>query len=150
MSAEITYGVERLCMFLGGTSNIFETTYGSIEDPGGSTPVSYGKLRHREELELSHYSFNLADVSFHRSLFDFHEKEGLFLLKEHGHFISAYEQMLKMSHAFNVLDARGAVSASERPGLIKRVRDLASGCAQAYLLHHFPLQPLSLCPKISC
>jgi glycyl-tRNA synthetase alpha chain len=46
--------------------------------------------------------------------------------------------MLKMSHAFNVLDARGAVSASERPGLIKRVRDLASGCAQAYLLHHFP------------
>jgi glycyl-tRNA synthetase alpha chain len=95
-------------------------------------------LRHREELELSHYSFNLADISFHRSLFDFHEKEGLFLLKEHGHFISAYEQMLKMSHAFNVLDARGAVSASERPGLIKRVRDLASGCAQAYLLHHFP------------
>jgi glycyl-tRNA synthetase alpha chain len=138
VSAEITYGVERLCMFLGGTSNIFETTYGSIEDSGGSTPVSYGKLRHREELELSHYSFNLADIFFHRSLFDFHEKEGLFLLKEHGHFISAYEQMLKMSHAFNVLDARGAVSASERPGLIKRVRDLASGCAQAYLLHHFP------------
>lgn len=51
--------------------------------------------------------------------------------------------MLKMSHAFNVLDARGAVSASERPGLIKRVRDLASGCAQAYLLHHFPCSPLA-------
>ena len=64
--------------------------------------------------------------------------EGQFLLKEHGHFISAYEQMLKMSHAFNVLDARGAISVSERPGLIKRVRDLASGCAKFYLLHHFP------------
>jgi len=62
-------------------------------------------------------------------------KEGWRLLKDHGHFLSAYEQALKMSHTFNVLDARGAVSTTERPGIIKRVRDLACGCAKAYLEH---------------
>jgi len=55
------------------------------------------------------------------------------MVKDHGHFLAAYDQALKMSHTFNVLDARGAVSTTERPGVIKRVRDLACACAKAYL-----------------
>ena len=70
-----------------------------------------------------------------RDSFESFEKEGWRLLTDHGHFLSAYEQALKMSHTFNVLDARGAVSTTERPAVIKRVRDLASGCAKAYLEH---------------
>ena len=93
------------------------------------------QMRQREEFELSAYSFEHADLDLHRTLFESFEKEGWRLLKDHGHFLSAYEQALKMSHTFNVLDARGAVSTTERPGIIKRVRDLASGCAKAYLEH---------------
>jgi glycyl-tRNA synthetase alpha chain len=122
-------------MFLGGYDNIFDLTWGEVKTDDGVYPVTYGQVRQREEYELSAYSFEHASIDLHRQLFESFEKEGWGLLKEQGHFLSAYEQALKMSHTFNVLDARGAVSTTERPGIIKRVRDLAVGCAQAYLEH---------------
>ncbi len=135
VSAELTYGIERICMFLGGYDNIFDLVHGEVKTDAGVFPVTYGQMRQREEFELSAYSFEHADIELHRTLFEAFEKEGWRLLKDHGHFLSAYEQALKMSHTFNVLDARGAVSTTERPGIIKRVRDLACGCAKAYLEH---------------
>jgi len=72
-------------------------------------------------------------LELHNYLFGAYEKEGWRLVDGLGHYLSAYEQALKMSHTFNVLDARGAVSTTERPGLIKRVRDLACACARVYL-----------------
>jgi glycyl-tRNA synthetase alpha chain len=133
VSAELTYGIERICMFLGGVDNIFDLVHGEVKTDEGTFPVTYGDMRQREELELSAYSFEHADLDLHRKLFDAFEKEGWRLLKSHGHFRSAYEQALKMSHTFNVLDARGAVSTTERPGIIKRVRDLACACARVYM-----------------
>ena len=135
VSAELTYGIERICMFLGGVDNIFDLVHGDVKTDDGTFPVTYGQMRQREEFELSAYSFEHADLDLHRNLFDAHEREGWRLLKDLGHFLSAYEQALKMSHTFNVLDARGAVSTTERPGIIKRVRDLASACARAYMEH---------------
>lgn len=135
VSAELTYGIERICMFLTGIDNIFDLTWGEVKTDQGLFPVSYGDVRHREEFELSAYSFEHADLDLHQRLFNDFEKEGWRLVTDHGHFLSAYDQALKMSHTFNVLDARGAVSTTERPGIIKRVRDLATACAKAYLEH---------------
>ena len=135
VSAELTYGIERICMFLGGYDNIFDLVHGEVKTDDGVFPVTYGQMRQREEFELSAYSFEHADLVLHKTLFDAYEKEGWRLITEFGHFLSAYEQALKMSHTFNVLDARGAVSTTERPIVIKRVRDLACACAKAYLEH---------------
>ena len=133
VSAELTYGIERICMFLTGQDNIFDLTWGEVKTDLGVTPVTYGQVRQKEEYELSAYSFEHADLKLHWDLFEAFEKEGWRLLRSHKLHLAAYEQALKMSHAFNVLDARGAVSTTERPGLIKRVRDLACGCARLYL-----------------
>ena len=133
VSAELTYGIERICMFLTGIDNIFDLTWGEVKTDQGTFPISYGEVRQREEYELSAYSFEHADLDLHRLLFDHFEKEGWRLVNDHTHFLSAYDQVLKMSHTFNVLDARGAVSTTERPGIIKRVRDLACACARGYL-----------------
>ncbi|MBI3132319.1 MAG: glycine--tRNA ligase subunit alpha [Acidobacteria bacterium] len=133
VAAELTYGIERICMFLTGQDNIFDLTWGEVTTDQGVTPVTYGQVRQREEFELSAYSFEHADLKLHWDLFAAYEKEGWSLLHKHKLHLAAYEQALKMSHAFNVLDARGAVSTTERPGLIKRVRDLACACARLYL-----------------
>ncbi len=133
VTAELTYGIERICMFLTGIDNIFDLTWGEVKTDQGVFPIKYGEVRQREEFELSAYSFEHADLEFHWRLFNDFEKEGWRLVSEFGHYLSAYEQALKMSHAFNVLDARGAVSTTERPGIIKRVRDLACACGKAYL-----------------
>jgi len=133
VSAEITYGIERICMFLGGLDNIFDLTWGEVKTDDGVYPVPYGDVRQREEFELSAYSFEHADLDLHWHLFNAFEKEAWKLLNEHSHYLSGYEQALKMSHTFNVLDARGAVSTTERPGIIKRVRDLTCACARAHV-----------------
>jgi glycyl-tRNA synthetase alpha chain len=124
ISAEITYGLERLTMFLSLSQSIYE-----IDWVAG---IPYGQVRKQEEYELSRYYFEIADVAFLQSLFDGYEKEANRCLKE-GLVLPAYECALKCSHSFNVLDARGAVSVTERVGLMKRVRDLAVGCAKAYV-----------------
>jgi glycyl-tRNA synthetase alpha chain len=131
ISCEITYGLERITMFLGLEKSIYDIRW----VPGG---LSYGNVRHQDEVEMSRYGFELADVGFLRTLFDGWEGEAKRCL-EAGVVLPAYECALKCSHAFNLLDARGAVSVTERVALMKRVRDLAIGCAERYL--SFPLLP---------
>jgi glycyl-tRNA synthetase alpha chain len=124
ISAEITYGLERLTMFLSLSQSIYEIDW--VEG------IAYGQVRKQEEYELSKYYFELADVTFLQSQFDGWESEAKRCL-EAGLVLPAYECALKCSHSFNVLDARGAVSVTERVGLMKRVRDLAVACAKAYV-----------------
>jgi glycyl-tRNA synthetase alpha chain len=125
ISVEITYGLERITMFLGLSQSIYDIEW----VPGGTT---YGQVRHQEEYELSKYYFEIADVGFLETQFDGWEREAQRCLEEQV-ILPAYEAALKCSHVFNVLDARGAVSVTERVALMKRVRDLAVGCARGYL-----------------
>ena len=125
ISAEITYGLERITMFLGLSRSVYDVAW----VPGGPT---YGQVRHQDEVELSRYYFEVADVEFHQAQFEGYEREARRCL-EAELVLPAYDCALKCSHLFNVLDARGAVSVTERVALIKRVRDLAVACAKAYL-----------------
>jgi glycyl-tRNA synthetase alpha chain len=124
ISAEITYGLERLTMFLSQSRSIYEIDW--VEG------IAYGLVRKQEEYELSRYYFELADVAFLQQSFEGHEREAQRCL-EAGIVLPAYENTLKCSHLFNVMDARGAVSVTERVALMKRVRDLAIACAKAYV-----------------
>jgi glycyl-tRNA synthetase alpha chain len=137
ISCEITYGLERITMFLGLERSIYDIRW----VPGG---IDYRGVRHQDEVEASKYGFEVADVDFLRTLFDGHERESRRCL-DAGIVLPAYEQALKCSHAFNLLDARGAVSVTERVALMKRVRDLAVACAERYLASRealgFPLSP---------
>ena len=124
VSAEITYGLERIAMFLGRHRSVYDVDW--------VDGVAYGEVRHRDELEASHYYFDIADVDFLSAQLDGYEREAERCLQA-GRVIPAYECALKCSHLFNVLDARGAVSATERVLMIKRVRDLAVACADTWL-----------------
>jgi len=124
VSAEITYGLKRLTMFLSLSQSIYEIDW--VEG------LKYGQVRKQEEYEFSRYYFELADVTFLANQFEGFEREANRCL-EAGLVLPAYECALKCSHTFNVMDARGAVSVTERVGLMKRVRDLAVGCARAYV-----------------
>ncbi len=125
ISAELTYGLERITMFLGLSRSVYDIDW--VE--GG---IKYGQVRHQDEVEFSKYYFELADVDFLRQSFDGYEREAQRCL-EAGVVLPAYECALKCSHSFNVLDSRGAVSVTERVALIKRVRDLAVACAKQYV-----------------
>ena len=135
ISAEITYGLERLTMFLGLSRSVYDIDW----VPGGP---SYGQVRRQDEVEFSRYYFEIADVEFLQQRFEGHEREAGRCLEE-GLVLPAYESALKCSHLFNVLDARGAVSVTERVGLIGRVRRLAVRCAKEYVARReelgFPL-----------
>jgi len=124
VSAELTYGLERICMYLQGVENVFD-----VEWVKG---VRYRELFHANEVEMSAYAFRAADVGKLTALFDAHEAECRRLLEAELP-LPAYDQALKCSHLFNLLDARGAISVTERQGFIKRVRDNARGCAEGYL-----------------
>jgi glycyl-tRNA synthetase alpha chain len=124
ISAEITYGLERIAMFLNKVNSIYDVPW--------TESVRYGEVRQVEEQELSKYYFEVADVGLASLLLDRFEAEAKQALAA-GLVIPAYEATLACSHQFNVLDARGAVSATERVGLIRRVRDLACACARAYV-----------------
>ena len=124
ISAEITYGLERIAMFLSKVNSVYDVMW--------TDKISYGDVRRAEERELSRYHFEVANPDFAASLLDGYEREARAALAA-GLVIPAYEAMLACSHQFNVLDARGAVSATDRVGLIRRVRDLACACARAYL-----------------
>lgn len=125
ISAEITYGLERITMFLGLSRSVYDVDWVA----GG---LDYGQVRHQDEVEFSRYYFEVADVAFLQGQFEGLEREGERCL-EAGLVLPAYEAALKCSHVFNVLDARGAVSVTERVGLIRRVRRLAVACAKAYV-----------------
>ncbi len=124
VAVELTYGLERIAMFLQGEENVFRLAWA----PG----VDYGTIRRRHEFEFSRYSFEEADLDLWRDFFDRSERECLSLLERDLCF-PAYDFVLKASHAFNILDSRGAISVSERANYIGRIRALAKGCATAYL-----------------
>jgi glycyl-tRNA synthetase alpha chain len=124
ISAEITYGLERLTMFLSRQASVYDIEWA----PG----VGYGPVRTQDEREFSTYYFEVADIDLHWKLLDAFESEAKRCL-EQKLVLPAYELTLKCSHVFNTLDARGAVSVTERVGVIKRVRDLAVACARQFL-----------------
>ena len=123
ISVEITYGLERIAMYLQGTDNVYDLKW--------NDQVRYGAIHHRDEVEFSRYNFEAADVETLKQLFSLHYKEGLRLLEQRL-VLPAYDQCLKCSHYFNLLDARSAISVSERTAHIGRVRDLARGVAERY------------------
>jgi glycyl-tRNA synthetase alpha chain len=136
ISAEITYGLERIAMFLQRRNSIYEMTW------NGELP--YGKVRHQDEVEMSRYAFDVADVEMLRRHFEDWEREsGRCLECAEPLVVPALEAALKMSHLFNLLDARGAVAVTERVALIGRVRKLAVRCAKEYVAQRerlgFPL-----------
>ncbi len=122
--AEITYGIERLAMFIQKIDSVFD-----IKWVGN---ITYGDVHHRGEIEHSHYNFEIADIDMLFSMFNMFEKEALGVI-EKGFVLPAYDYVLKCSHTFNLLDARGAISVTERQGYIARVRNMARLCAQAYV-----------------
>ncbi|HHW07911.1 MAG TPA: glycine--tRNA ligase subunit alpha [Clostridia bacterium] len=124
VSAEITYGIERLAMFIQKVSSVFDITW--VGD------LTYGDVFKHLEYDYSRHNFELADTAMLFQAFDMYEKECLRLL-EAGVVQPAYDYCLKCSHTFNLLDARGAISVTERTGFIARVRHLARMCAQGYL-----------------
>lgn len=124
ISAELTYGIERIAMFLQGVESVYDLTW--VEG------VTYGDVHHKGEVEWSIHNFDEADVALQLQLFDQYERESLRLI-EKGLVLPAYDYCLKCSHAFNILDARGAIGVTERTSFIGRVRNMARRCAEAYL-----------------
>ena len=134
ISVELTYGLERICAFLQGVESVYDLRW--------SVDKTYGDIRLAEEQQLSEYSFDRSDAKAIRSEFDLHEKEAKELLdgwaaargKDRLRFplLAAYDHCLKCSHLFNLLDARGAISTTERAALMARVRSLACKTAVAY------------------
>ncbi len=124
VAAELTYGLERIAMYLQNVENVYD-----VEWVKG---VRYREVFHRNEYEMSEYSFRAADPAMLFGLFSTYEAECKRLL-ELKLPLPAYDYCLKCSHAFNLLDARGAISVTERAAYIGRVRALARGCAEGYL-----------------
>jgi len=124
VSCEITYGLERIAMFLQGKQSIFDLRW--------NDKVTYGEIYIENEREFSRYNFEEADIEMLSRHFNDFEAESKRLL-EKNLILPAYDLCLKTSHTFNLLDARGAVSVTERPRYIARVRALAKGCAEGYL-----------------
>jgi glycyl-tRNA synthetase alpha chain len=129
VTGELTYGLERLAMYIQDVDSVYDLVWAI--NPDGTT-VSYGDVFHQNEVEQSTYNFEHADVEHLFNTFDFHEKECNKLLEANLP-LPAYEQTLKASHTFNLLDARKAISVTERQRFILRVRTLTRGVAEAYL-----------------
>jgi glycyl-tRNA synthetase alpha chain len=120
---EITYGIERLAMYLQGVENIFDLVW----TPG----VTYGDVYHQNEVEQSRYNFEQSNPEWLLRLFDDYEREAHRLI-DGGLALPGYEMVMKCSHTFNLLDARGTISVTERAAYIGRVRALSRKVAQAY------------------
>ena len=124
VSVEITYGLERIAMYLQGVDSIYDLKW--------NDDITYGDIHHRQEVEQSTYNFELADVDLLLDLFNRYEAEANRGIQA-SLVLPAYEYCLKCSHTFNLLDARGAISVTERTGYIARIRNLARACAEGYL-----------------
>ena len=124
VSCEITYGLERIAMFLGKKDSLFDIEW--------SAGITYGDVHLQGEREFSKFNFEASDPELYRRHFEDYEKQCKRLLED-GLVLPAYDLCLKTSHVFNLLDARGAVSVNERPRYIGRVRALARACAEGYL-----------------
>ncbi len=124
VSVELTYGLERIAMYLQEVDNVFDLQW--------TKGINYGDIHHETEVEFSTYNFDEADIDLYLKLFDQYEKEAVRLLKLALVF-PAYDFCLKCSHTFNILDARGALSVTERAAYIAKVRNLSKQCAAGYL-----------------
>jgi len=124
ISVELTYGLERIAMYLQEIDNVYDLKW--------NESITYGDVHHQQEVEQSIYNFEKADVKMLLELFNRYEGEANRMIKE-SLVIPAYEYCLKCSHTFNLLDARGAISVTERTGYIGRVRNIARACAKEYL-----------------
>lgn len=144
VTGEITYGLERIALYLQGKDSIFDLVW--TVGPDGK-PVTYGDVFHQNEVEMSTYNFEEAPVGELLRLFDLYESEAGRLM-DRDLSLPAYEMVMKASHAFNLLDARHAISVTERARYILRVRTLARRVAQAYFDARarlgFPLAPTAL------
>jgi glycyl-tRNA synthetase alpha chain len=136
VSVELTYGLDRIAAYLQNVDNVFDLRW--------SNDRHYGEVRFTEEQQFSSYSFDYANPEITRELFGLHEREAKLLLDAFDHargeekqrfpILAAYDQCLKCSHLFNVLDSRGVISVTERVTLIGRIRQIACRIARAYLL----------------
>ncbi|GBC64114.1 glycine--tRNA ligase subunit alpha [Desulfonema ishimotonii] len=124
ISVELTYGLERIAMYLQGVDNVYDLQWNDT--------VTYGQVYHQQEVEQSTYNFEVADVEMLLGFFNQYEGEARRAI-EKGLVLPAYEYCLKCSHTFNLLDARGAISVTERTGYIGRIRNIARACAREYL-----------------
>jgi glycyl-tRNA synthetase alpha chain len=135
VSGELTYGLERLAMYVQGVDNVYDLNFNGLE---GAKKISYGDVFLQAEQEYSRYNFEFADTSILHQHFIDAEKECKALLdvglkdEKHELALPAYDQCIKASHMFNLLDARGVISVTERQAYILRVRDLAKGCCDAW------------------
>ncbi len=124
ISVEITYGLERIAMYLQGVDNVYDLKWNDV--------IKYGDVHHQQEVEQSTYNFEKSDINFLLDIFARYEAESMRIIGE-SLILPAYEYCLKCSHTFNLLDARGAISVTERTGYIARIRNLARACAEGYL-----------------
>ena len=132
ITGEITYGLERLSMYLQQVDNVFDLVYTRWRANGEERVLSYGDVFHQTEVEQSHYNFEQSDPKVLLSQFELYESEAARLMRA-GLALPAYETVLKAGHTFNLLDARGAISVTERAAYIGRIRTLARAVAQSYL-----------------
>jgi glycyl-tRNA synthetase alpha chain len=136
VAAEITYGLERLCMYLQNKESIYDLNW--------NDRVTYGEIYHQNEVEQSTFNFESSNPEVIQTLFSLHEQEAKRLLDK-GLIMPAYEQVLKCSHTFNLLDARGVIGRDERMANILRIRRLSERVAKGYLMQRidmgFPLLP---------
>jgi glycyl-tRNA synthetase alpha chain len=136
ITGEITYGLERLAMYIQGKESIFDLEW--------TAGLSYRDVYHQNEVEQSTYNFEHSDVDFLLAAFTAHERQSKHLMSEQLA-LPAYEQLLKAGHCFNLLDARGAISVTERAAYIGRIRNLAREVAKSYLDSRarlgFPMAP---------
>jgi len=131
ITGEITYGLERLAMYLQGCENVFDLVWATWQERGVERRLTYGDVFHQNEVEQSTYNFEQADASKLLGLFSLFEGEAQRLMAAQLA-LPAYEMVLKAGHTFNLLDARGAISVTERAAYIGRIRNLARAVAQSY------------------
>ncbi len=125
VAVELTYGLERLAMYIQGVENVYDIDF-------NGQGVTYGEVFHQAECEFSAYNFEHASTDILRTQFEFAEQECAKLLEKKLP-LPAYDQCIKSSHLFNLLDARGAVSVTDRASFIARVRTLAKGCCETWI-----------------
>jgi glycyl-tRNA synthetase alpha chain len=144
ITGEITYGLERLAMYLQGVDNVYDLKW--------TNDLSYGDVYLQNEKEQSAYNFEHSDADFLFAAFSAHEKQAQYLMLQ-ALALPAYEQVLKAAHSFNLLDARGAISVTERAAYIGKIRNLARSVAQSYLESRerlgFPMAPSAWVQDVS-